>query len=175
MAPTSCSSSSGTIAPGADLVDVVVGGEAGLGLAVQRAGDVDGDVVAVLDGAVDLDEGAVHLAQAVDLGVDLVLVDRGALDGDRQAAVAGHLDGGAHLDDGVEGDVARLLAAGDVDLGRGDDVDVVLDHRLRVVLGERVLQRLLAADVRARGGPRGSCGAPCRAGSPGCGPPGRSS
>ena len=62
-----------------------------------------------------------------------------ALDGDDRA----------HLDDGVELDVARLLAGGDVDLRRRDDVDVFGDDGLGVVLGQRVAQRLLAADLGA--------------------------
>src|SRR3546814_7250936 len=48
------------------------------------------------------------------------------------------------LDDGVEGDVAVFLAARDVDLRGRDDVDVVLDDRRGVVLGQGVLEGLLA-------------------------------
>ena len=136
----------------ADGVAVVVGGEAGLRLAVERAGDVDRDRVALLRGALDDLERAVEVAHAVDLGVERVLVDAGALERDAQPAVAGHLDRRAHLDDGVERDVARLLPAGDVDLRRGDHVDVVLDDRGRVVLGQRVVQRLLATGQRAEAG-----------------------
>ncbi len=137
---------------GADGVAVVVGGEAGLRLAVEGAGDVDGDGVALLHRALDLLERAVEVAHAVDLGVERVLVDAGAVEGDRQTPVAGDLDGGPHLDDGVEGHGARLLAARDVDLRRGDDVDVVLDDRGRVVLGECVLERLLAPGEGAEAG-----------------------
>ena len=88
-----------------------------------------------------------------------------ALERDAQAAVAGDLDRRAHLDHGVEGDVARLLPAGDVDLGGGDDVDVVLDHGCRVVLGQRLVEGLLPAGQRAEAGLRGPCGAPCPAGT----------
>ena len=42
---------------------------------------------------------------------------------------------------------AVLLAIGDLDLGRGDHVDVVLFDRLDVVLRQRVLQRLLPGDL----------------------------
>ena len=50
----------------------------------------------------------------------------------------------------------------------------LLDDRLGVVLGQRVLQRLLAADLGAEAA-SSTCGAPCRAGTRGCGPRGRSS
>jgi hypothetical protein len=64
----------------------------------------------------------------LDLAVERFLVDGGPLERDAQGAVAGDLDRRAHLDDRVERDVARLLAAGDVDLRCGDHVHVVLDH-----------------------------------------------
>ncbi len=38
------------------------------------------------------------------------------------------------------------MAVGDVDLGRGDDVDVVLAHGAGVVLGKRLAQCLFAGD-----------------------------
>src|SRR3546814_8859281 len=44
----------------------------------------------------------------------------------------------------VEGDVAVFQAARDVDLRGRDDVDVVLDDRRGVVLGQGVLEGLLA-------------------------------
>ena len=76
------------------------------------------------------------------LCVDLLVGDLGRLDRDPQALVAADRDLGPDLDDGVEDDVALVLAGGDVDLGRGDDVDVVLGDGLRVVLGQRVLEGL---------------------------------
>ncbi len=45
---------------------------------------------------------------------------------------------------------AFVLALGDVDVGRRDHVDVVLAHRVGVVLGQSVLQRLAAGDVLAQ-------------------------
>jgi len=54
--------------------------------------------------------------------------------------VAADGDLGADLHDGVEDDRPVGLARGDVDLRRGDDIDLVLPHRLRVVLGQRVAQ-----------------------------------
>ena len=56
---------------GAHRVAVVVGGEAGLRLAVERAGDVDRDGVAVCGRALDVGERAVEVAHAVDLGGEL--------------------------------------------------------------------------------------------------------
>ena len=73
---------------GADLVEVVVGGEAVDGLAVLGAGDVDRDVVAVGRGALDLGELAVLAAQAVDLLVDLLVGRLGVGDLDAEAVVA---------------------------------------------------------------------------------------
>ena len=56
----------------------------------------------------------------------------------------------AHLDDGVELDVAVVLAGGDVDLGRRDHVDVLGLDRLDVVLGQRVAQGLVARRLGAQ-------------------------
>ena len=66
-----------------------------------------------------------------------------------QLVVADELHLRTDLDDRVELDVAVVLTGGDLDLGRRDDVDVVLVDRVDVVLGQRVLQRLLARDVGA--------------------------
>ncbi len=46
-------------------------------------------------------------------------------------------------------DLAVFLAAGDLDLWRGDEIDVVLAHRFGQVLRDRVLQRLLAGGLDA--------------------------
>src|SRR5262249_28726221 len=56
------------------------------------------------------------------------------------------------LDDGVELDVAALFPRRDVDLGRGDRVEVLRLHGVGVVAGEGVPQRLIAGDVRAEPG-----------------------
>ena len=134
---------------GAHRVAVVVGGQPVLRLAVERAGDVDDDGVLGLRRPVDVGEGGLHLAHAVDLGVDLFLGQLGPGELDPQPAVARHLHDGADLDDGVEGDRPVLLPGGDVDVGRVDGVDVVVGERLGVVLGQRVVQGLLAADLGA--------------------------
>ena len=100
-------------------------------------------------GPLDVGQRGLHVAHAVDLAVDLVLVGLGPVELDPQRAVARDLHLGPHLDHGVEDDVALLLPGGDLDLGRVDRVDVVVVDRPHVVLGERVLQRLLAADLGA--------------------------
>ena len=93
---------------------------------------------------------------AAELGGDgllhLVVGDGDRRQLDPQAGVAGHDDRGAHLDGGVEGDRALLLAGGDVDLGRGDDVDVVLLDRVGQVAGDGVLQGLLPGGREADAG-----------------------
>jgi hypothetical protein len=66
-----------------------------------------------------------------------------------QILVTADLDGRADLDDGVEDDIAVLLAGGDVDLRRGDDIHIVLADRLGVVVGQRVAQGLLAGEAGA--------------------------
>src|SRR5581483_12223957 len=104
-------------AAGTDLVQVVVGLETGDGLAVAAAVDRDGDVVAVAGGTVDLGQLAELLAQALDLGVDLLVLRLGARDLDAQVLVPAHGDDGADLDDGVEGHRPFVLAGGDLDLG----------------------------------------------------------
>jgi hypothetical protein len=127
-----------------ELVEVVVGAEALDRLTVDRAGDVDRDVVAVLGGALHRHELARLGPQALDLRVDGGLVGVRARHLHPQPAVAGHRDPGPDLDHCVEDDRSVRLPGGDVDLRRCDDVDVVLPHRLRVVLGQRLAQRLLA-------------------------------
>ena len=106
-------------------------------------------MVAVDRGAVDLGQLAELIAQPVDLGVDLLVGRLGPRDLDPEVVVAADRDHRPHLDHGVEGDRSLVLARGDLDLRRGDHVDVVLAHRLRVVRRERVAQRLFATDVLA--------------------------
>ncbi len=84
--------------------------------------------------------------------VDVLVADVGLLDLDAQVVVALDGDDGAHLDDGVELDVALFLAGGDVDLRRRDHVDVFGDDGLGVVLGERVAQRLVTRHLGAETG-----------------------
>ena len=77
------------------------------------------------------------------------VVDRLDRQLDAQLVVTDEVHLRAHLDDGVELDVALVLAGGDLDLRRRDHVDVVLGDRVDVELGQRVAQRLLARDLGA--------------------------
>ncbi len=133
----------------ADLVGVVLGGQALERLVALRALDVDGDVVALGRRTLDGGELGVLAEHALDLVVDLLVGGHGRRDGDAQALVARHDHDGADLDDGFEGDRAVLLALGDVDLGGGDDVDVVVLHGLGVVLGDGVAEGLAAGHALA--------------------------
>ena len=113
------------------------------------AGDVDRRVRVVDQREFGVGEIGEAVAQRVDLLVDVVVGDGLERQLDAQLVVAEQAHLRADLDDRVELDVAVFLAGGDLDLGRRDDVDVVLGHRVDVVLRQRVLQRLLARDVGA--------------------------
>ena len=97
-----------------------------------------------------------QLAVAAELGlhglVDLLVGRRRRRQLDAQAVVARHGDLRAHLARGVEPDRALLLAGRDLDLGRGDQVDVVLADGLGQVLRDGVAQRLLAGRSDADAG-----------------------
>jgi hypothetical protein len=134
----------------ADGVEVVVGGQTGDRLVVDRAGDVDAHLVATLGGAVDRGQLAHVRAQPLDLGVDLLVGDLGAGDRDTEAPVPGHVDLRAHLHHRVEGDGAVLLAGGDVDLRRRDHVDLGLRDGPGVVARHRLAEGLLAGHARAQ-------------------------
>ena len=122
--------------PAADLVVVAIGGHPGDRLALVGGGDVDHDLVALGSSSLDGLEVGELLAHPVDRLVDIVVahLDGGNLD--LQGFVATDLDRWPDLDDGVEGDGALVLAGRDVDLGRGDDVDLVLAHGGGVVVGK---------------------------------------
>ncbi len=136
----------------ADLVEVVGRVEARKRLAVARPDDVDGHLIGVDRGAIDGLELGELVAHPLDLRIDLFVARSRPRDLDAQAAVAGDADLRSHLDDRVERDRTLLAARRDVDLGRRDDIDVVLAHRLRVVLGKRLAKCLFAghrgADAR---------------------------
>src|SRR5262245_7020209 len=131
------------------LVQVVVGLQAGDVLAVAAAVDRDRGMVTVDGRAVHGGQLAELVAQPVDLRVDLLFARLGARDLDAKIAITAEGDHRAHLDDRVERDRTFVLAGGDLDLRRGDHVDVVFAYRLRVVRGKRLPQRFFAADVFA--------------------------
>ena len=104
------------------------------------------------NGLLRLGEIGEPVAEHVDLAGDVLVLDGRVRDLDPQALVA--LEGGdrADLDGGGELDVAALLARRDLDLGDRDRIDLLGVDRLDVVLGDRVLQGLLAGDVGAEAG-----------------------
>ena len=99
----------------------------------------------------------------VDLGVDLLVGDRRARDLDPQALVAGQVQLGPHLDHGVEGQRTGFLAGRDVDLGRGDGVDVVIPQAPGSSSRAGRRGGLRTAPSPCPTGPRGCAGVPCRA------------
>ena len=135
-----------------ELVQPVLGVETGHRLAVPGGGEVERDEVALDRRAVDVDELAMRAEHRVDAALELLVGDLGVGQLHPQAAVAGHADAGPDLDGGVEQDGPVLLAAGDVDVGRVDDVDVVLAHGLGQVARDGVAQGLLARRCRADAG-----------------------
>jgi hypothetical protein len=79
--------------------------------------------------------------------VDVVVAHGEAGHRHHQPAVAGDGHGGPDLHDCVEGDGTAFLARCDVDLGRGDGVDLGVDDRLCVDVRQQVADRLLAQDT----------------------------
>ena len=75
--------------------------------------------------------------------------DLGPGHGDGERLVVVDADRRANLDHGIEGDGAILGTGGDVDLGRGDDIDLMGAHRLGVVVRQGVLQGLVPSEARA--------------------------
>ena len=151
----------------ADLVGPVLGVEAEHLFAVAGGGDVERDVVAGGDGPVGVDErGMLAQLGGVGLGeIGVVHLDRRHLDG--EIGVAVDLDRRADLAGGVELDGPRLLAVGDLDLRRGDQVDLMLTHRAGEVDAAPHHAMPARGRDRYRRAPRAPCAAPCRRGSPG--------
>ena len=92
-------------------------------------------MVAGLKLASDVDERTLAATLGVDGFVDFFLARGRAGQLDAQAAVTGDGDDGAHFAHGVERDGAFVDAAGDLHLGRSDEVDVVLAHGLGQICG----------------------------------------
>ena len=130
--------------PLTDLIGPVVGIESGDRLAVSRRRKIDDDVVADRRLTIDVAERPEPLQLCGDLGVDLLFGDGDRRQLDPQAPVARDRDLGANLEGGVDDDWPFLAPAGDLHLGRVDDVDVVFTHRLGQVLGDGIVERLLA-------------------------------
>src|SRR5207302_413011 len=107
-------------------------------LVMDVALDVELGVVALAQRGGRLLEVGEALPQVVDLDVDLRVEDGRVLDGDLEGVVALDLDLGPDLDDGVELDVALLLPGGDLELGRGDRVEILGLDGLQVVVGHGV-------------------------------------
>ncbi len=158
---------------GADAVQEVGGGESFDRLAVDGAGDVDRRVRVVDEREVGVGEIGEAIAQRVDLLVDVLVGDRRERQLDAQLVVTDELHLRTDLDDRVELDVAVLLTGGDLDLGRRDHVDVVLVHRVDVVLRAARPAAPARAPSRRRDALRGDAAAPCPDGNRECEPPGR--
>ena len=118
---------------------------------------------------IDVAEGPEALQLCGDLGVDFLVGDGDRRQFDPQAPVARDRDLGANLEGGVDDDRPFLATAGDLHLGRVDDVDLVFTHRLGQVLGDGIVERLLAgwgeADPRFEH-PAGHLSAARKPGSP---------
>ena len=118
----------------------------------RSGGEVEGDVVAGGDRAVGVDErGVAALLGLVRLG-EVVVGDLDRRELDLQVGVPLDGDGRADLARGVELDRAGLLALGDLDLRRGDQVDVVLANGTGEVLRDGVTQCLLTGGAEADAG-----------------------
>jgi hypothetical protein len=126
----------------ADLVGPALGVEPGQFLVVAGDGEVEREEVAVLHGTVGVDERgtALQLGLVASARSSSVTVSAGQFDA--QTSVASHRDRGSHLAGRVELDGPGLGAVGDLDFGRGDQVDLVLAHRLGEVLRHRIAQGL---------------------------------
>ena len=127
----------------ADLV-----GDAGDGVdlvAVDRGGQVDGDEVALLGLALDALERAEALTQLGDALFEVGVADLDRVDLDLEGVEGGELDLGADVDLSGERQALALFEreVGDVDLGLTERLDVVLDDRVGVQLGERLVDGLL--------------------------------
>ena len=105
------------------------------------------DEVAGRGRAVDRDERAEAAAQAVELLVDLVVVDLDGVDRELEAVVVGQLDLGAHVDLDREQQVARevllVRPLDDVGLGAAEGAQLVLGDRLAVEPVEALVDGVL--------------------------------
>jgi len=130
-----------------------VGQAAGLGvldrLAVHRGGQVDGDVVVLLDRALHALQRGEPVLQQGEPFRDLVRRDPRVLDGDGQAGQVGQLELGPDVDLDGEGQLLAVVQAGDLHLGLAERVDVTVGDCLGVQVGYRVVDRLAEHDIPA--------------------------
>ena len=129
---------------GAERQQVVVGLAALEGLAVDEALEVDQHRVGLFGGALDRLEPREPLADAVDLGVDDLLVGLFLLAADLEPFVLTELGLRPHPDLELEGQRLALLLGGrdHVDVGIADRRDRRVEQRRFVPLGQRVADRL---------------------------------
>ena len=134
-------------AVGAHLVGVAADRDVLELLAVDRGGEVDGQVVTVLHGAVCANKGGKALAQGADLLVDLLVGDGRVVDGHLDALVVLHLELRSNVDLGGENELVVVLQLGDLDIGLAEREDLLLLDRFVVELRDGVVDSF--ADHRA--------------------------
>ena len=137
---------------GADLVGQALGGGLLQLLAVDGGRQVDGDEVAVLDGALDAGEGAEAGEEVVELGLHGLVVGLEGIDLDGDVGEVRQLDLGADVDLGGELDELAVLQLGDVDVGLADDLQIVLLDGLAVAGGDHLVEDLLEDGAAADAG-----------------------
>ncbi|CAB4885918.1 unannotated protein [freshwater metagenome] len=128
----------------ADLVQPFLGVEPNHGLALAGALEIERDLIADDNRAIDISEAALTADFLLHGFVDVFIGGRDRRHLDPKAAVAGNGDLRADLARGVKCNRTGFLATGDLDIGCGDEIDVVLAHCLGKVVGDAVAERLLA-------------------------------
>ncbi len=143
----------------ADLVRPVVDGQADDRLAVTRSDQIDGHEVSDGRRAIDVDQCSEATALGRDDLVDVGIGHFDHVDLDAQSGVSGHRHRRANLARRRERDRTGFLSPGDLDLGGGDDVDVVLANGLGEIARNAVVQcltpRRLEADTGFENATRG--------------------
>ena len=136
--------------------------------AVLLGDQVDDDEVAVGGRPLDVDQGREALAERGHLLVDVVVGDREVVDLRGQVVVRRQGDLGLDVDLGGELERLVVLEAGDLDLGLGQRLEVVLLEGLDVELRQRVVDRLVEDGAATDLAVDHHRAAPCRGGSRGC-------
>ena len=135
--------------PGAEQVVVVGGGETVDGLAAQGAGDVDREMIAVDRGPLHRGQLRELSAEPVDLSGDLLLIDCGAGDLHAQTRRSPTPGWPAARQPRRRSTPAPTSEPSVISIsGSVNDVDVVLDHGARVVVGQGSPQRLHPSCLR---------------------------